>query len=749
MPSTITARMPKAEPFLSIADAKEKDYTLRAGSAIKAVGKAGGLAVEIRPAAPGLQVASGAIRLNWPGTDAAARSTQGNILLTVLSPEVVVKHEAFDDRLKETIILNAYPGRNWFACQLASDFQLELRKGGRSGSFVSEGEPVADLLPVIARDAEGREVAGWYKVEGDGLITVVPDDWLQAAAYPVAIDPTIVTGTAYFDTGQRHRTRKIGGVMSDGTLWVLPYRDGYATYLYVSTDGGETWAPTLPMGYAANMSYACEQVGNKVHVMRVSYDGDVTYECRYYLWTYTPATKTFAQTRTTSILSGTTTLSLGDIGVFANGRVLVSFDRATYQRVYYSDNDGDSFSYAGNVSTTSEYQVMMFARSGTEIVMVVINRTTPVAYLWSNTATGWPTAVTGTSSGATLSTGCQHACIDSATGHIYLYQHDRAATPALRMVVFSGTANTWGSWSAISGITVPTGTTSRMYLSAKCDNGVRRLVYSRSTDSAGAYDLEMLENETNHQVLLTHSAKIVATGFIPSVAPAGSALHVMYGSTAGAYTEIISFNSNPTAPTGLTRAGFDASAAARFAWTFNDPDIGDTQSKFKLRVREVGTATWYYATAAGSLSATEGWVATANEYWDMSACQLTNETDYEWQVMTADAAGAESPYSAQATFSTSSAPMTTITSPAADYDTVTTSRVTVQWSYSHAGGLSQAAYRVRLYASAGGVKGVELWDSGEVTSVSARAKTVEYDLTNLTQYQVEVLVKSSAGVWSA
>lgn len=61
------------------------------------------------------------------------------------------------------------------------------------------------------------------------------------------------------------------------------------------------------------------------------------------------------------------------------------------------------------------------------------------------------------------------------------------------------------------------------------------------------------------------------------------------------------YNLAPTAPTLTTRANFDATAAATFAWTFNDPNPGDTQSAYQLQINTSG-GVFEYDTAMVSAS---------------------------------------------------------------------------------------------------------------------------------------------------
>lgn len=57
--------------------------------------------------------------------------------------------------------------------------------------------------------------------------------------------------------------------------------------------------------------------------------------------------------------------------------------------------------------------------------------------------------------------------------------------------------------------------------------------------------------------------------------------------TSGTYSTVFTidaFNQAPTAPTLTAKTNFDASAETTFGWTFNDPNVGDTQSAFEVDI---------------------------------------------------------------------------------------------------------------------------------------------------------------------
>lgn len=101
-----------------------------------------------------------------------------------------------------------------------------------------------------------------------------------------------------------------------------------------------------------------------------------------------------------------------------------------------------------------------------------------------------------------------------------------------------------------------------------------------------------------------------------------------------------SANTAPNAPTlnsPATGTTVDMGVTQRLAWTFSDPDAGDTQSKFDLQYR-LGAGAW--TTVTGT---------TPNSWWDAVAGTFT-AGNWEWQVRTYDAVGTIGPWSASSFF---------------------------------------------------------------------------------------------------
>lgn len=136
--------------------------------------------------------------------------------------------------------------------------------------------------------------------------------------------------------------------------------------------------------------------------------------------------------------------------------------------------------------------------------------------------------------------------------------------------------------------------------------------------------------------------------------------------------------------------------------------------------------------------------STPNTFHDFAAATFA-AGDYEWQVRTYDAQGVVGPYTASAFF-TAATPtgVPTITAPTSG-GTVGTNPATVTWST--AGG--QDAYQVRRVADNAGAadEATVYYDSGEVTSTTARAHSTPFETNNRYEH-IQVRVKL-AGLWSS
>lgn len=192
-------------------------------------------------------------------------------------------------------------------------------------------------------------------------------------------------------------------------------------------------------------------------------------------------------------------------------------------------------------------------------------------------------------------------------------------------------------------------------------------------------------------------------------------------------------NEAPTAPTPRTMVGgvtISTEATNRAAWTFNDPNVGDSQSKFNLYYRPVGDTSWTTVTKT-----------TPNPWYDFTAGTLTAD-DYEWQLEAYDAAGVISPRTASAFFTAADPPDGPSISYPINGQSVEQFE-TVAWSAA-----AQDSYQLRRVADDAGEPDTEVvyFDTAEVVDTLTRFLAVEFETNDRTEH-VQVRVKDG-GLWS-
>lgn len=209
----------------------------------------------------------------------------------------------------------------------------------------------------------------------------------------------------------------------------------------------------------------------------------------------------------------------------------------------------------------------------------------------------------------------------------------------------------------------------------------------------------------------------------------------------------VALNAAPNAPVLVAPANAstqDLAAGFTFDWTFSDPNAGDTQSSWAMRRKIVGAPSYeYWNATTGLWQGTEVFNSGVTDGYTFASGKWTNATTYQWSVATKDAAGSTGPYASDFTVTTGSAPTTTATAPSGSV--TTTTRPTITWSLSDPEGDPQQTYEVRVESGAYGStpgSGTNVVQSGEVSSVDARAWTVTLDLTNTVTYRAFVRTKA-------
>ena len=195
-------------------------------------------------------------------------------------------------------------------------------------------------------------------------------------------------------------------------------------------------------------------------------------------------------------------------------------------------------------------------------------------------------------------------------------------------------------------------------------------------------------------------------------------------------------NRAPNPPTGLVRANFDKAAEADFAWTFSDPDSGDTQSSYQLKIVRASDSVEVYDS---------GVVGNSTSSHSLTAGTLVNNVQYQWKVKTWDQDAAGGDYSVLASFWCSATPTATITYPAINHDDVTGPSLTLTWTYSDPEAEAQTAYLLILTAH--DEMFPYLYESGKVSGDVTEA-VIDYELENGHSYIAYLVLYDGKGVES-
>lgn len=236
-----------------------------------------------------------------------------------------------------------------------------------------------------------------------------------------------------------------------------------------------------------------------------------------------------------------------------------------------------------------------------------------------------------------------------------------------------------------------------------------------------------LNGATTASITATETAHVTATKHGIGRGPSelsGSALDDLF---------VDNLNTAPNAPS-LNAPGsnqtIDRDQPNRLAWTFSDPDAGDSQSAASIRYRVVGAASWTIVMVTGPAS-----------FYEVPAGTLAAGS-YEWQVQTTDAAGLVGPCSASQFFAAASAPPGVGFLTPVNGETITASSVEVGVSY------ATGTMEWRVLADLSGSP-----DTGTVLSsgsTDARVFTIA-GLVNSSVIHIQArnIVSGLAGVWSS
>ncbi len=130
--------------------------------------------------------------------ESAGNVDKNTIVYRNIKPGVDLKYEVLSERVKESLVLNRYPGNNTFTFVFSSK-GISYEKGENGTLWfksAATGEKMFYFSKPFAEDSKGeindQLITDIKKsTSGDQYIITVSDSWLKTAKYPVVIDPTI------------------------------------------------------------------------------------------------------------------------------------------------------------------------------------------------------------------------------------------------------------------------------------------------------------------------------------------------------------------------------------------------------------------------------------------------------------------------------------------------------------------------------------------------------------------------------
>lgn len=611
------------------------------------------------------------------------------------------------------------------------------RTAGGIGLFApAEPEAVFMIDRGNAVDESGNQTHTLYEWETVGkrttMTTVIDAEWVRSADGRITIDPTVSTSTSSTATAWSNQ-RKLAR-FSNGVLFAGPIYDGSNARCYYSADNGATWQTpstgatidTLPNGSV----FIDDQ--DFIHIAaRWSYTGNNA--IHYYRGTPNANRTGYTWSAALTLVVGSSA-DVPDIVAHAEGtgwkaHVVRSWtDGSSQQAVYHRIN------IASDGTITADGAAMGFttAGGGTHVYPSInLDGNKTLYVVWSFSSAGvnkgvrfrratyssgawtWQTEEAVTESAYVLS-GFLSSVVDTS-GQVYVAVK-QAESPNYLLVYRRAAA---GGWTNISPSnlpdTMPTlavdGTAIFLF---SINSGA--LLYRKYTGTWAA--AVTVESSTSPAWVTARRDS------------SGSAIDVLYTTgSASPYTVKnyrLSLNSAPLQPSNLNRANFDATTTVQFTWQHEDSP-GDGQSQYQLQIVPNGGSTPTVDT---------GWVQSATSAHTLTGGTLTNGGSWQWRVRTKDQAGAESPWSAYATFQTGAGPLPTVLFPISG-TVVNGDSLTMEWSIA-----DQGQYRARRYPESGSTPAS---DSGWVSDGIARRRTFT-GLANNTTGRVSIQVRSSLGI---
>jgi hypothetical protein len=197
-----------------------------------------------------------------------------------------------------------------------------------------------------------------------------------------------------------------------------------------------------------------------------------------------------------------------------------------------------------------------------------------------------------------------------------------------------------------------------------------------------------------------------------------------------------------TAPSAGTT--LDLAAMPAFTWAFSDPNVGDTQSAYALKLRRVSDSLTRWWDGAAWQTA-ETFVTTAAQTSSPNNTIFTKGEQWAWSMATKDNGGPSGvktgPYSSERTFTASTKVNPVITDPTAGAPAnIPTADYTMVWTAAE-----QSKFRARLLG--GGGFSVVVEDTGIVTDAATRQWSLG-PMANGATYRFEITTYNNEGLAS-
>lgn len=349
--------------------------------------------------------------------------------------------------VKEEIILDKKPSHTeWVFDYNETGLRREAGPDGGWQYFNEAGEEVFCIPTATVSDANGATGTVTMTIKDSELILAVDEAFLQKAAYPVVIDPTVVATAAIDSATSYTNSRKL--VKTKSGAFFLLYQSGSGLAYKVSTDTGNSWgAPTM-------LSPTTRSEASIV------IDGD---DNIYAVYSDNTATDTVAFRKLIS--TGAATWTIGGETIVTSetaprhpsvqresgGRIWVSFrysDANIYAR--YSDDDGASWSASANLGTShAAGSALLVPYQGYTAVIYEPNATSLAWRYWNGAS--WSPAQTIVS-GTNIEDYNFSAAVTRNNDIHLIYAEGSAAPQFIRYTYFDG-----ASWSLPVDITTDTG----------------------------------------------------------------------------------------------------------------------------------------------------------------------------------------------------------------------------------------------------------------------------------------------------